>query len=43
MFRGVIITYEDEPMTEIRGKISLIPYSPGNMSLLKNPLCSDEL
>ena len=34
-------------MAEIRGKISLIPYSPGNMSLmdisLKNPLCSDEL
>ena len=34
---------EDEPMAEIRGKISLILYSPANMSLMEFPLCSDEL
>ena len=43
MLRWVIVTYENEPIAEIRGKISFIPYSPANMSLMEIPLCLDEL
>ena len=43
MFRWVIFTYKNKPMAEIRGKISLIPYSPANMSFMEIPSCLDEL
>ena len=43
MFMRVIVTYGNEPISEIRGKISLIPYSPTNMSFIEILLCLDEL